>query len=183
VDVVFNGRTSFGLVVQGGSSTTRTVSDSCAIRAAVPESAPFNPYCHVSTGALTQFRGLTAYTIPGWDVKIGAVYQNKPGPPLTPNVGVSGPIIMNTQVVGSVNVVEPGTLYGERVSQLDVRVTKVLRFGRARVVAGIDLYNAFNASDFLTYSTSYALLASDRPVLPTSVITPRVLSIGADVSF
>ncbi|MGH6690363.1 MAG: carboxypeptidase regulatory-like domain-containing protein, partial [Gammaproteobacteria bacterium] len=112
VDVVFNGRTSFGLVVQGGSSTTRTVLNSCAIRAAVPESAPFNPYCDVSTGALTHFRGLTAYTVPGWDVQIGAVYQNKPGPPITPNVGVSGPIIMNTQVVGSVSLIEPGTLYG-----------------------------------------------------------------------
>ena len=32
VDVVFNGRTSFGLTLQGGSSTTRTVRDSCEIR-------------------------------------------------------------------------------------------------------------------------------------------------------
>ncbi len=184
IDVMFNGRTSFGLTVQGGSSTTRTVRDSCALRAAVPESAPFNPYCHVSTGALTQFRGLAAYTIPSVDVQVGAVYQNKPGPPITPNVTVNGPVINNTVVVGLVNLVEPGTLYGERISQLDVRAAKVLRVGRTRIVAGIDLYNAFNSSDVLTYSTSYnSFLTTERPVFPTSVLVPRVLRIGADVSF
>jgi hypothetical protein len=184
VDVVFNGRTSFGLTLQGGSSTTRAVRDSCEIRAAVPESAPFDPYCHVSTGALTQFRGLAAYRIPSVDVQIGAVYQNKPGPPVTANLTVSGPVINNTIVVGLVNLIEPGTLYGERISQLDVRAAKVLRVGRTGIVAGIDLYNAFNASDVLTYSTSYnSFLVSDRAVFPTSVITPRVLRIGVDVSF
>jgi hypothetical protein len=45
-----------------------------------------------------------------------------------------------------VNLVTPnasGTLYGDRVNQLDLRVGKVLRFGRARTAVNLDLYNVF----------------------------------------
>jgi hypothetical protein len=180
VDLLFNGRTAFGLTFHGGSSTTRTVSDSCSIRAAVPESAPLNPYCHASTGALTQIRGLASYVIPALDVQIGAVYQNKPGPQLIANttVFIGGPVGFTT-----VNLIEPGTLYGERISQLDVRATKGLRFGRIRTIVGIDLYNAFNSSDPLTYSQSYSSFLTTRPVFATSIISPRLLRFTADVSF
>ena len=184
VDVIVNGRTSFGLTVQGGSSTTRTVSDSCEIRASVRESAPLNPYCDVSTGALTQFRGLAAYTIPNVDVQIGAVYQNKPGPPIIANGTIFAGFVNGQLTNVTVNLIEPGTLYGERISQLDVRVTKVLRVGRTRIAAGIDLYNALNSSDALTYNTSFfAGLANGSVGLPTSVMTPRLLRFTADVSF
>jgi hypothetical protein len=181
LDLVLNGRTMFGLTLQGGSSTRWTVSDSCDIRAAVPESAPLNPYCHVSTGARTQLRGLAAYTIPTADVQVGAVYQNKPGPPLIANAtlftgGVGGFTV--------VNVIEPGTAYGERISQLDIRAAKVLRFGRMRAVVGIDLYNALNSSDVLAYSTNYSsFTVMSRAVFPTSIIAPRLLRFSADVSF
>ena len=38
----------------------------------------------------------------------------------------------------SINLIEPGTLYGDRINQLDFRVAKILRFGwtRSTVVAG-----------------------------------------------
>ena len=85
VDALLNGRTSFGLTMQLGSSTMRTVRDSCDIRRAVPESAAANPYCHTSTGWVTQFRGLASYIIPSVDVQVGAIYQDKPGPPITAN--------------------------------------------------------------------------------------------------
>ena len=41
----------------------------------------------------------------------------------------------------TVNIVEPGTLYGDRINQLDFRVAKILRFGRTRTQLGLDLYN------------------------------------------
>jgi hypothetical protein len=185
-DVIVNGRTSFGLTVQGGSNTTRTASNSCEIRAAVRESAPLNPYCDVSTGALTQFRGLAAYTVPNLDVQIGVVYQNKPGPPIVANSTIFTGIVILPGVPSTVtvNLIEPGTLYGERISQLDVRATKVLRFGRTRIAAGIDLYNAFNSADVLTYGTNlFATPVNARVVLPTSIMTPRLLRFTADVSF
>jgi hypothetical protein len=32
----------------------------------------------------------------------------------------------------TVNLIEPGTLYGDRLNQLDLRVARILRFGSSR---------------------------------------------------
>ena len=48
------------------------------------------------------------------------------------------------------NLVEPGTMYGERLNQLDLRVARVIRFGRASATLNLDLYNALNVDTVLT---------------------------------
>jgi hypothetical protein len=45
--------------------------------------------------------------------------------------------------------------FGNRVNQVDLRVTKGVRFGRYRVEAIADFYNAFNVAPILTYTTTY----------------------------
>jgi hypothetical protein len=49
----------------------------------------------------------------------------------------------------------PGVLYGGRVTQVDMRFAKILRFGTARADIGVDLYNAFNTSDANTFVALY----------------------------
>ena len=63
----------------------------------------------------------------------------------------------------TVNVLIPGQLYGDRVNQVDLRVAKILRFGRTRTLVGFDLYNLFNANPGLTYNQTFgtALAAAD----------------------
>ena len=46
----------------------------------------------------------------------------------------------------TVNLIEPGTLYGDRVNEFDVRLAKILRFGRTRTNVGFDLYNILNSA-------------------------------------
>ena len=55
----------------------------------------------------------------------------------------------------TVNLLNPGQRYGDRVTQLDFRVAKILRFGRTRTNVGIDLYNVTNSSVPLTYNNTY----------------------------
>jgi hypothetical protein len=40
----------------------------------------------------------------------------------------------------------PGAVYPERLNTVDLRLSKILRFGRTRSNVGIDLYNLFNAN-------------------------------------
>ena len=62
----------------------------------------------------------------------------------------------------TVNLVTPGSLYGDRVNELDLRFSKVLRFGGTRTKISLDLYNALNANPVLTYNqTSTAATADD----------------------
>ena len=56
----------------------------------------------------------------------------------------------------TVNLVEPGTLYGDRVNEIDLRFAKILRFGRTRTNVGFDIYNIMNSAPILTYNQAFS---------------------------
>ena len=128
---------------------------------------------------LTQFRGLASYVVPKIDVQVSATLQLKPGTlgiagntsgtngasiaanyaapnaEILPSLGrlpTGGLINGNT----SVNLLLPGELYGDRVNQFDLRLAKILRFGRTKTQVGVDLYNLFNANPGLTYNETFS---------------------------
>jgi hypothetical protein len=159
VDVNANARLATGLTVQGGTSTGRQVTDACSLIV----DNPSRRNCSTKYPFLTDYRGLASYTIKKADVQVSATLQSRPGPELSANV------VFNTQTVAqtlgrplaggvanvTVNVLNPGQQYGARVTQLDLRVAKILRFGRTRTNVGIDLYNVTNSSTTLTYNSTY----------------------------
>ncbi len=91
-----------------------------------------------------KFKGLGAYTIPKIDVQVSGTFQSKPGAQLAANFIVSNAVAaasLGRPLSGgaanvTVNLVEPGALYGDRINQLDFRVAKILRFGRTRIASG-----------------------------------------------
>jgi len=69
-----------------------------------------------------------------------------------------------------VNLVQPGALYGDRLNQVDLRFTRILKFGsRGTVDLDVDLYNAFNSDAILSQQDNYGLAWQNA----TSVIQPR----------
>src|SRR4029077_7975639 len=86
-------------------------------------------YCHIDTNFLTQVKLYGSYTIPRIDVQAAATFQSIPGPQISALVpytsaqvaGSLGRPLSNATVV-TVNAVPPGTLYCERLNQLDFRV-------------------------------------------------------------
>ncbi len=64
----------------------------------------------------------------------------------------------------TVNLVEPGTLHGDRVNQVDMRFAKVLRFGRTRTTVGFDVYNLANSAPVLTYNQTFIVPTRDPDV-------------------
>ena len=113
---------------------------------------------------LTQVKGYAAYTIPRIVVQVAGTLRSLPGLPIaafryytnaevTPSLGRS--LSAGAQTV-SVNLVQPGTLYSERLNQIDFRVGKLLRFGRTRTAVNLDLFNAFNRDTILAQSNNYA---------------------------
>jgi hypothetical protein len=69
-------------------------------------------------------------------------------------------------------------MYGERLSQLDLRIAKVIRTGRVRTTAGVDLYNIFNANPVLTLSPAFATWQR-----PQSILGPRFAELVMKVDF
>ena len=140
-------------------------------------------------GVLTQLRGLGSYTIPKIDVQVSGVFQSKPGALLAANYAVPSAVV--AQSLGrlpsgnvtnvTVNLIEPGTMYGDRLNQLDFRVAKILRFGGTRTMVGVDLYNALNSSAVLTYNNAF--VPGGTWLQPNSILTARLARISAEFTF
>ena len=63
------------------------------------------------------------------------------------------------------------------MTQVDLRVAKILRHGRFRTVAGVDVYNVLNANAVLTYDNAF--VPGGPWLRPLTVLTPRLLKITA----
>jgi hypothetical protein len=202
LDVTLNLRLRNGLTLTGGTSTGQTVADNCAVRANLPELNQgigaglvgstvntVSPYCHVAYGVLTQGRGLGSYIIPKIEVQVSGVFQSKPGQLLAANWAAGNQFItpsLGRPLAGglpnaTINLVAPGSMYGDRVNQLDFRVAKILKFGRSRLMAGVDLYNALNSSAVLTYNTAF--IPGGTWLQPITFVTGRLVKFSAEITF
>ena len=156
-------RTRNGITFQGGLNSGKTVVDTCDVRANLPELTLTNPYCHNDSGFVTRVTGLGSYTVPKIDVLFSGTFRSDQGANLAANYTVPSavaaqtlgrPLAGNTPNV-TVNLIPPGTLYGDRINEIDFRIAKVLRFGRTRTNVGFDIFNVLNASPVLTYNPAF----------------------------
>ena len=192
VDFSINARLVQGLLLQGGVGTGRTSTDNCAIVAQVPEvnatqtaAVPLG-YCHVDTKFLTGVKALSSYTLPKINIHVGGSFQSNPGPAVVasynaPNASVApslGRALSGGSANVTVNLVPPGTMYGDRVNQFDLRVGKVFRFGQRRASVNLDVYNALNSSAVLTESQAYGTFR-----VPQIVMVGRFFKVSTQVDF
>src|SRR5262249_38346593 len=157
IGVSFNSQFRSGFLLGGGLDTGRTVADACFVVDS-PESLR---YCRV----VTPFKGQTdiktyaSYPLPA-DFLVSATLQNVSGPVILANYSVP-----NSQIVPSlgrnlaacgtravcnatatVSLIEPQTQFESRRTQLDVRLSKIVRFRKLKFQGNFDLYNALNSS-------------------------------------
>ena len=104
--------------------------------------------------------------------------------PNSATVGLNRPFAGTGGQTVTVNLVEPGTLHGDRVNQVDLRFAKILRFGRTRTNVGVDVYNITNSGAVLTYNETYVPgQAVGGWLTPTSVLQSRFVKVSAQFDF
>ena len=128
-----------------------------------------------------------AYPLPWYGISVSATFQTRPGPTISalwaaPNAATTLGRPFNVGTTANVQLIEPGTSYGERVNQVDLRFGKNFRANRARIRASVDLYNALNSSAILTQNTTYSTTNSAW-LRPTSIMPGRLVKFGATVDF
>lgn len=138
---------------------------------------------------MTRATALGSYMVPWVDVQVAATLRSDQGSDLAalwaaPNsatvglnrafAGVAGPTI-------TVNLIEPGTLYGDRVNQFDIRVAKIVRIGRTRMNVGFDVYNVLNSAAILSYNQAY--VANGTWLQPTAIQQSRFAKFSAQIDF
>jgi hypothetical protein len=215
VELNVNARTNNGLTLQGGFTAGAGYRDQCEITNALPElfitaGNQFNQQplaaCQVSEPWLWAWRGLANYVIPKVDVQVSGILRSQPNIAATndpasngqsaaanlivPNAIVQAalgrPLAGNAQNV-TLNASLPGDVYPERLNTMDMRVSKVLRFGRTRSNVGIDLYNLFNANTGTVFNQVYGTAGTANLgaawLRPTSILNARVVRFNATVDW
>jgi hypothetical protein len=193
VDLSTNARLPRGIIVQGGVSLGKTTLDVCEVVDALPEmlveAGTIIPrqHCRTDTPFLTQFKMLGSYTVPRIDVRLSASFQSIPGPPIQANLVVPNATVrqsLGRDLAGgaqniTVNIIDPGTMYGDRLNQLDMRVSKLLRTGgRRRMSLNVDVYNVLNSNAVQTESNVYSTWRR-----PQSILVARFAKVSAQFDF
>ena len=79
----------------------------------------------------------------------------------------------------NVQLIEPGTMYGKRQRQLDLRMSKRVRIGRTRFTGNLDLSNILNGSAVTgqnnTYGTNWQV--------PSAIQFGRFAKLGIQFDF
>ncbi len=186
VDFSVNARPGAGVLLQGGLSTGRTSTDSCDVRAALPETAPLNAFCKVDGIFITQVKFLGTYLVPKVGVQIAATFQSLPGPSILANYVATNALVqpsLGRPLSGSapnvtVNIIDPGDTYGERLNQLDLRFGRPIRFHGVRTTINLDIFNALNGNAVRTVNNNYAAWLT-----PTAILDARLFRISGQVDF
>ena len=129
------------------------------------------------------WKALVSYPLPWWGLHASATWQSRPGPQvLASHVVTSAETTLGrplTQGTATVNLVAPGTQYGDRMNQVDVRVAKSVALPKGRLQATVSMFNVFNSNATLVWSTRYG----PNWLTPTSILQGRLVKFGAQLTF
>jgi hypothetical protein len=180
-----------GGTVQGGVDQGRLRTNNCYALgqpnlSGLAGSPNTSDYCDVRPPLQPQIKFLAVYPLPWADIQIGAAYQNLPGPQILASYSASSASIapslgrpLSSGGTATLNIIPPGTLYGARAQQLDLSARKSVKLRNGRLVGTLDIYNALNRSDVITYNNTFGP-AWQRP---TAILTGRWLKFGAQLDF
>src|SRR5262245_1095582 len=160
-------------------------------------------FCHRESGWLTNVKGLASYTVPKIDVLVSTAFHSVPYPgnnfPSVASQSLGGQAIVAPQfqttlgrplssgnVIEFFNIVKPGDSNYDRLSQVDLRVGKNLRYGRTKTLISLDVFNLFNSNTPDVFQQNYSApstLPRSTYLDPLSITVPRLFKISAQFDF
>jgi hypothetical protein len=145
---------------------------------------PSSLYCAVSPPFQPDWKGLVSYPLPWWGLHASATWQNRAGPQVLAN----GTVATLANTLGRAPsaatlvapLIAPGTLFEDRLNQVDIRLAKSFKIGnRGRLQGTFSLFNLFNANSILqeiyTYGPSW--------LQPNLILQGRLVKFGAQLDF
>jgi hypothetical protein len=115
------------------------------------------------------------------------LFSSRPGSQISANYVVSSAVVAQTlgrPLAGgtanvTINVLDPGQMYRDRINLLDLRVAKLVDLGKRRLNFGLDIFNVFNSEVVLNSNNTYG---PSWPT-PTQVQTARQLQGSVRLDF
>ncbi len=194
---VFNGvdvaiRTAFGQggTISGGVAFGGTTTDNCfAIDSPQAEREGF---CR-TTVPNNQVKFNAVYPLP-WGFQVSGVFENSSGVQVLANRSYTNAEIApslgrnlsscanptgacNARV--NVALIEPNTMFEDRLTQVDLRGSKSIRTGQWQIRFSFDVYNLFNANTIIARNNTYG----GSWGTPTTILAGRTFRLGTQVDF
>ena len=146
-------------------------------------------FCRAEDAWLTNISFSGSYTLP-YEIDVSAAFFSRPGPRreaiyTVPAADVLASLERPAEVTRvSMNVLEPGTSFGDRLNQLDVRIAKVLDFGiGGNVRASFDIYNLFNANAVSREQQAFIPGAGGEYLKPIGLQPGRLAKVSFQYNF
>jgi hypothetical protein len=198
VDLNVNARLPHGTLVQGGINIGRDETNNCDVVSKVQNPAsgtnfnvagvfsPSTVYCDVKPPFQPQVKLLGTFRLP-YSLAFSTVFQSLPGPNILASESLSKAQGATATTLGRpffesayvIPLVSPGVLYGDRVYQFDLRVSRLFTLGQARLRGNVNLYNALNANPVLIQNNTFGPAWQQ----PQAVLSGRLLRFDVQVDF
>jgi hypothetical protein len=199
VDTSVDARLRNGVIIQGGLSTGRRITDNCDVVTKVDN--PSRLYCHTDHPFwVPSVKFLAAYPLPK-QFQIAATFQSMPGVGESNNQVIAPQVqaqyvATNAEIAPSlgrnlaagpngtvtVNVVEPGSLLSDRMNQLDLRLSRRFTIGKAKLMGMFDAYNVLNVNPVMAWNDTYGRTGATW-LSPVNVLPGRILKFSAQFDF
>lgn len=140
IDLTMNARLPRAMLISGGLNAGRTATNRCF----VVDSTEELRFCKVSPPFQPQVKFLGTFPLK-WGLQASGTFQSLPGPQITASL-----VVPNEQIRGSlgrdlaagargtktVDLIAPGTVFGDRLCQVDFRMSKVITVRSVGVALG-----------------------------------------------
>jgi hypothetical protein len=185
VDFSFNARLRNATQIQGGVTTGKLHEHICQV-----DDPNQLRYCDASYPFTTQFKLSGTYALP-WGFRVSGLFQSLPGVQSArdgANVGKDIAVIYSvgraiapglTQTTVNIRLTEPGTVFLDRVNQLDFAFSRDFRFGHTRVRPQLDIFNALNSNAITQVNTAYG----PSLLQPQTILNPRLMRFNVRINF
>ena len=197
IDYSVNVRLPGGMRLQGGASTgrekTNFTDNSAAFstvtgaRCSVVNNPQEKLFCDVKPPFQTNVKLLGIYPFPWWGLQMSATFQSLPGPQITASYAAPlaaiepslGRPLSGGARTATIPLVAPGTMYGQRLNQVDFRVAKNIKADRVRIAPQLDVYNLLNANPVLTQNNTFGPAWRT----PSNILAGRLAKFGVQIEF
>jgi hypothetical protein len=201
IDVNVNARLAYGVVLQGGVSTGRLAASIVASTTAgvAAGTQPFAPTCFVVDSPQvkelcndtppfqSQIKASAVVPLPWWQIETSVAFQSIPGIDVraqwaAPNAAIApslGRDLSGGARTATVNIIKPFTMFEDRLNQVDVRIGRAFRVSQTTIRPQFSIFNVLNAATVLGNNTAYGA----NWLRPTSILAPRIATIGAQVNW
>jgi hypothetical protein len=206
VDLTVNARLPHGGLLQGGVNLGRSEVNACGVVLGRPDivftqldipvqqaanTTVVQPrsenYCDIKPPFNPNVKVLGSHGLI-WGLQASASYQNVPGPMILASQSIANaqirPVLARNLAAGAnatmtIDLVPPGTLYGERTNQVDLRFTKVFKMGSRRLNANFDMYNALNGNAVQVVVNTYG----PNWQQPSAILPGRLFKFSGQLTF